>query len=537
MENQKLFIIIGLLFTSFLLWQEWAVYNTPQDVVNINNNITTPQLSKAQKTINADVPTLNITKNIDTEQQTISNSPSILVYTDLFTLSISNKGGTINNLSLNKYPVSLQSKTPTVHLFNNEIGDIFQAQSGLLPADKLPTHNSIFTSEKSQYSLDGNKNIVVPLYWNKNGVEVIKNYIFKRDSYAIEVQYQITNNTKEAISYASYVQLLRDTVVEGNMFLPTFNGAAIYNDEEVYQKINFDEFSDNNKVQSVGGWIAMVQHYFVAAWIPGQSQKQIYSTKKAEQGGYLISALDVNPEVIAAGETQQVFSDSLFVGPKIQKDIEQIAGLDKTVDYGILYIIAKPLEIVLHTINNFVSSWGYAIILLTILIKIIFYKLSETSYRSMAKMRKLTPKMKKLKEIYGDDRQTISKKMMDLYKKEKVNPAAGCLPILVQIPVFIALYWVLLESVELRQVAFWWLPDLAGKDPYFILPVIMGISMFIQQKLNPPPPDPMQAKIMMALPLVFTIFFLWMPSGLVLYWVVNNLLSILQQWLINKRIA
>ncbi len=538
MENQRIILIIGLFFTGFLLWQEWVLYKNPNK--NINNNISQQETLVKQDTNqeNTDIPNIKLENNISVSnnQQVVGN---ILVTTDLFSLSISKKGGTIDKLALNNYPVSLDEEYPKVHLLNNEIGDILQAQSGLLPADKLPSHVSIFTSNNKQYNLaESEEELIVPLYWTNNkGIEVIKEYRFQRNSYLIDVNYKITNNTNEQLNYTSYAQLLNDKEVDENIFLPTFNGGAIYNDEGIFEKVDFEDFTSTQPVNSVGGWIAIVQHYFVSAWIPNQSQKQIYSTKKSQQGGYLISALNNNTSVIAPKESINLIADSLYVGPKIQKDIAKIPGLDKTVDYGILYIVAKPLEIVMHTINDFINSWGYAIILLTMLIKLIFYKLSETSYRSMAKMRKLTPKMQKLKELYGDDKQKISKKMMELYKKEKVNPATGCLPILVQIPVFIALYWVLLESVELRQVSFLWLPDLSTKDPFYILPVVMGISMFAQQKLNPPPPDPTQAKVMMMLPFIFTIFFLFMPSGLVLYWVVNNILSILQQWVINKRMS
>ncbi len=542
MENQRIIIIIGLLFTGFLLWQEWTLYKNPNKTIssNANSNISSQPITRQQDNTNnenSDIPNIKLESNISVidNQQVADN---VLVTTDLFNLSISKKGGTIDKLSLNNYPISIDDKDNKVYLFNDKIGNLLQAQSGLLPADKLPTHISIFTSDNKQYDLGEEEELTVPLYWGNNkGIEVVKEYKFKRNNYIININYKITNNSNETLYYTSYVQLLNDKIVADNIFLPTFNGGAIYNDNDIFEKIDFEDFTSTQPITSIGGWIAIVQHYFVSAWIPNQTQKQTYSTKKSQQGGYLISALNNNTAKIASGESVNLIADRLYVGPKIQKNISKITGLDKTVDYGVLYIIAKPLEIVMHTINDFINSWGYAIILLTILIKLIFYKLSETSYRSMAKMRKLTPKMQNLKERYGDDKQKISKKMMELYKKEKVNPATGCLPILVQIPVFIALYWVLLESVELRQVSFWWLPDLSSKDPFFILPVVMGASMFAQQKLNPPPPDPTQAKVMMMLPFIFTIFFLWMPSGLVLYWVINNLLSILQQWIINKRLS
>ncbi|MDC9726729.1 MAG: membrane protein insertase YidC, partial [Candidatus Thioglobus sp.] len=411
----------------------------------------------------------------------------------------------------------------------------FQAQSGLLPSAEMPTHHSTFSTSQSHYQMQGDK-LVVPLVWKAdNGTIVTKNYHFSKGSYVVNTDYQVTNNTNNAVDVTSYTQLVRNEIDQSNMMMPTYTGGAKYDDQDVYEKIEFDEFNDQPKTTSKGGWMAMIQHYFFVAMIPEAQNTHSYSAKN-NNGKHLLTI--VNPaQNIAPGATATLANNALYIGPKEQEIIDNLApGLDKTVDYGVLFIIAKPLSEVMHWIYSFVQSWGYAIIILTILIKLAFYKLSEKSYRSMAGMRKLSPRLAKLKETYGDDKQKMGQKTMELYKKEKINPAAGCLPILVQIPVFISLYWVLLEMVELRQTPFWYLLDLAAPDPFYILPLIMGASMFVQQKLNPPPPDPMQAKIMMSLPFVFTIFFLWFPSGLVLYWVVNNILSIAQQWFINKRI-
>ena len=542
MDNQKVFIIIGLFLTGFLFWQDWLASQ------NTANNQTDSQaiLSTQEADIN-DVPTTLALANDN--QDDVPNAPLavnnnvqanqgnvIEVQTDLLSLKIGQKGGTINELLLNQYPVSLEKDAPKVQLFNGRAGQVFLAQSGLISKAGLPTHHSQYQAKQTYYQLARQTSLDIPLYWySDDGLEVIKTYHFTQGSYLIKVSYDIINNTKQTIDYASYFQLLRETLDEGNAFLPTYSGGAIYNEQGIYEKIDFGDFQTQSAITTKGGWLAMVQHYFLAAWIPNQTTNQRYSTKVLDNGANLLSVVSAGGQ-LAPGQKISITPAQLYVGPKLQKNIAPIKGLDKTVDYGILYIIAKPLEVGLHWIYDFVSSWGWSIILLTVLIKLVFYKLSETSYRSMAKMRKLGPKMKKLKELYGDDKQKVSQKMMAMYKEEKVNPASGCLPIFVQIPVFIALYWVLLESVELRQVSFWWLDDLSAKDPYFILPVLMGASMFIQQKLNPTPPDPMQAKIMMSLPFVFTIFFFWMPSGLVLYWVINNILSIAQQWVINKRI-
>lgn len=535
METQRIFIVLGLVLVSFLFWQDYElskrVVQTPKQQAKTPEKPSDIPTIRAS-TDNADIPKINDqTVNIPARD----SGKNISVGTDLFELSINPQGGTIDALILNRYPQSLQEEAPKIQLFTPHSGQTFLAQSGLISKANLPTHHSLYQAQNTRYELDADE-LVVPLYWRSdNGIEVVKTYRFRRNSYLIDLSYEIINRSQEAIYYASYLQLLRETLDEGNVFLPTFSGGAVYNNQDVYKKIEFSDFASQQPMSTKGGWLAVVQHYFVSAWVPNQSQNQRYTTKVLNDGKNLISAVGINQKV-GVGESVNFQAGQLYAGPKLQNALARVKGLDKTVDYGILYIIAKPLELVLHWLYGFVTSWGSAIILLTILIKLLFYKLSETSYRSMAKMRTLSPKMQHLKELYGDDRQKLSQKMMDLYKQEKINPASGCLPIFIQIPVFIALYWVLLESVELRQVPFWWLSDLSSKDPYFILPILMGASMFFQQKLNPTPPDPMQAKIMMALPFVFTIFFLWMPSGLVLYWTVNNILSITQQWVINRRI-
>jgi YidC/Oxa1 family membrane protein insertase len=460
------------------------------------------------------------------------------VVTDLLTVEISHKGGTIINAYLNDYPNELNSEA-RFQLLSNSAGSIFHAQSGLIPADQMPTHQSEFTSNRKEYFLEGDSELIVPLSWTgDNGIQVTKNYHFKPNSYIIEVDYDVTNNSNEDKTVSSYTQLAHGNLIESSGFamgMQNFNGGAIYNDEEVFEKIDFDEFDSNPKTTSLGGWAAMIQHYFFAAWIPSENEKHTYSTKTSRDN-YLLTT--VNPsQRILAGSSSTLGKNQLYIGPKEHVRLELLApGLDKTVDYGFLFIVAKPLSVFLHWIFSFVQNWAISIVLLTLAIKLAFYKLSEKSFRSMAGMKKLAPRLQKIKETYEGDKQKIGKKTMELYKTEKINPAAGCLPILVQIPVFISVYWVLIEMVELRQTPFLYLPDLAAKDPYFILPLIMGASMWFQQRLNPPPADPIQAKIMMMLPVVFTVFFLWFPSGLVLYWVTNNVLSIAQQVYINKKI-
>jgi YidC/Oxa1 family membrane protein insertase len=553
MENQRLILAIGVFFTGFLLWQEWQLKDvkltatTPVTQSNVIKNINDDGLPNTttianQKSNQDDLPqAFGVIEKTNIKKangaKTTAKDEFITVKTDVLTVEISTRGGTIQKVILNNFAVSLKDQKNKVTLLSNEISKIYKVQSGLLSPKKLPTHNSIFIAQKSVYDLEGNNELTVPLTWkNEEGIEVTKIFHFKRDSYLIDVNYKINNQSDETINAQSYLRIAREKPLEksGAMGMNIFTGGA-FNNAEKYQMIDFDEFKDGNNLKTQGGWMAMAQHYFLVSVLPNEKKIQTF-TSDVYNGLYRLSMVN-SVDVIKPKTTFSTDINQLFIGPKEQVRLNNISDdLDRTVDYGILYVIAKPLAWVMHQIYEFVQSWGWTIILLTILIKLVFYKLSEKSYRSMAGMRKLTPKMKRIKELYGDDRQKVSQKMMALYKEEKINPAAGCLPILVQIPVFMALYWVLLDSVELRQTTFWWLADLSAKDPYYILPIIMGASMFIQQKLNPQPSDPMQAKIMAFLPLIFTVMFLWFPSGLVLYWVVNNILSIAQQWMITKRL-
>ena len=543
MNTQRIFLLIAIFLTVFLLWDKWALIQTTD--AN-GNTVTQTRIVATDSQDNAidvpevsDVPSAAVTIEDTTPSmdESFDQGPYITVTTDLLTLQISNKGGTVISAYLNKYPKELNS-VEKLQLLNNNTGTIFQAQSGLLPADQMPTHHSEYSSEQQDYFLGDKSELIVPLIWKgDNGITVTKNYHFKPNSYIVEVDYQINNNSGIEQTVSSYTQLVRDRVADsgGMLGMRAYSGAATYNDEEIFEKIDFEDFDSTPKTTSKGGWAAMLQHYFFAAWIPNENKIHTYSTK-SNNDKYLLTT--VNPGLkIAPGNQATLLSNQLYIGPKEHARLELLApGIDKTVDYGILYIVAKPLSVVLHWINSYIVNWALSIVALTFLIKLAFYKLSEKSFRSMAGMKKLAPRLQKIKETYEGDKQKIGKKTMELYKKEKINPAAGCLPILVQIPVFISIYWVLIEMVELRQTPILYLPDLSMKDPYFILPLIMGVSMWFQQRLNPPPADPMQARIMMTLPFVFTIFFFWFPSGLVLYWVTNNLLSIAQQIYINKKI-
>jgi YidC/Oxa1 family membrane protein insertase len=417
----------------------------------------------------------------------------------------------------------------------------YAAQSGLIGAG-LPTHKSIWQLPASALEMkDGEQQLRVRLTaTSESGVEVAKTYVFTRGSYVIDVEYEIANRSAAGIKPHAYFQLTRDDKApEGSKaMMSTFTGPAFYTEADKFHKVTFEDIAKGKaKVpeKADNGWVAMIQHYFVSAWLPGPGEHEFFAR---EIGKDLFAAGVIVPvENIAPGTTGKL-TVPLYAGPQEQDKLSKIApGFDLVVDYGWLTVIAAPIFWVLEWIHSFVGNWGWSIIVLTIAIKAAFFPLSAASYKSMAKMRLMTPKLQKLKEAYGDDKQRLNQEMMAMYKKEKVNPLGGCLPILVQIPVFIALYWVLMGTVEMRGAP-WigWITDLSTKDPYFVMPLIMGATMLIQTKLNPAPPDPMQAKIMMMMPIVFTAMFLFFPAGLVLYWTVNNLLSIAQQWQVNRMI-
>ncbi len=467
----------------------------------------------------------------------------VRVETDVVRAELDLRGGDLRRLDLLAYPVSVDRPDEPFRLMDDAGPMLYVAQSGLLgPEGRAPTHHAAFRAEADRYILaEGAEELVVPLVWEgPDGLRVEKRYIFRRGDHLVTVEQRVVNGGKAPWRGRAYFQLQRGAAADpsSSRFLYTYLGAAYYSPEERYEKIPFDELAERPLARTFrGGWIAMVQHYFVGAWVPPSELEARYYTRVLAGPRYVIGLVTPPREAPPGGET--AFRARLWAGPKLQDRLADVAeGLDLTVDYGLLTFLAKPLFWLLKLIHGLVGNWGWAIVLLTLLIKLAFYKLSETSYRSMAKMKKLAPRLQALKERYGDDRQRLNQAMMELYRKEKINPLGGCLPILVQIPVFIALYWVLLESVELRQAPFMlWIRDLSTPDPFYVLPVLMGVSMFVQQKLNPAPLDPVQAKVMMALPVVFTVFFAFFPAGLVLYWLANNILSIAQQWVINRRLG
>ncbi len=555
MDNLRLVLFFSLAFILLLLWQAWNedYGRQPQTVSESTESPTgSPATGESQNTA-AEIPSAPVAASVNAASGSAlpslaavaeSGSQKITVSSDLYELEIDTKGGSIQKLFLNDYSVSLENQDQKFQLLRPTMPNLLVAQSGLIGAEgsDAPTHESHYRAEKTAYKMeDGVDNLNVDMVWESDqGIKVTKRFLFTRGSYLVEIEHLVENSSGKSWSGREYRQLMRSQPAESSgdsKFIYTYTGGAIYSPEEKYEKISFDEMSESKLARDVkGGWIAMLQHYFLAAWVPPVEEVDHFYSSVLADDRYVLGAY--TPAVTVADGEIHSFETGFLAGPKIQDQLAEIAtGLDLTVDYGWLTILAQPIFWLLTKIHSIVGNWGWAIILLTLLIKLAFFKLSETSYKSMANMRKMTPRIQALKDRYGDDKQRMNQAMMELYKKEKINPLGGCLPILVQIPVFIALYWVLLESVELRQAPFiLWIKDLSIKDPYFVLPLIMGVSMFIQQKLNPAPPDPMQAKIMMSLPFVFTIFFAFFPAGLVLYWVVNNLLSIAQQWYITRQI-
>lgn len=541
MDNQKTLLYFTFFFIIYLLWAQWQLDYGPQPVAPV----ATEQSDIEKTAAGSHVPTAISSAQPDgiINQQATAISQRIKIITDVLDIEIDTRGGDIRKATLLQYAVDAEEPEIKVDLLNDQEVNFHIAQSGLVSVNKgtAPTHNDVFTAEQYEYRLaEGENEIIVPLHWTgKDGVIVTKRYTFRRDDYTVNVDNQVTAGPN-GWSGSQYMQLFRNQPTNENesMFIHTYTGGVIYNEENKYEKIDFDDIQEENlKIETEDGWLAMIQHYFLVAWIPENEGKNLYfSSYNAQIDRYTLGTRTSAKRLMP--NEQAEFNSRFVVGPKLQYKLEEIEpGLELTVDYGVLTILAKPLFWLLNFFHGIFGNWGWAIIFLTITIKALFYKLSAMSYKSMAKMRKVAPRMKQMKEQYGDDRQAMSKAMMEMYKREKINPMGGCLPIVVQIPVFISLYWVLLESVEMRHAPFaLWIQNLSAMDPYYVLPVLMGASMFIQQKLNPPPIDPIQQKIFQIMPFGFAIMFAFFPSGLVLYWVVNNVLSILQQWYITRRI-
>lgn len=542
MDLQRLFLFLIFAFSLMLVWDGWQRYQHPEQQIQ-QSATTNKELPKSQPAFPAGSGqaalsgTEPATIALQSVQQTTGKT--IIVKTDILEAEISTIGGDISRLSLLKHPDSLDKNKPLV-LFNRGKGTHnYIVQSGLIGTG-LPNHNSLFVSEQDQYELSGNaEQVQVRLKAEGDSrLTVTKVITFHKGSYLIDFAYELENVGQQTATVSSYFQLVRDSVApEGSLrFLPTYTGVAVYTDKEKLKKVQFSDI-DKGKLeypkQSDNGWIGILQHYFVAAWLPKENTSREFFTHKLD--GDLYSVGVVLPSLaIDPGQKAQVVS-TLYAGPT-EANLDKIApGLGLTVDYGWLTIIAVPLFWVMSLFHDWTHNWGVAIILLTFLIKLLFFPLSAASYRSMAKMRLVAPKLEKIKQQHADDREQLNRAMMELYKTEKINPLGGCLPVVIQIPVFIALYWSILASVEMRNAPFFgWITDLSATDPYYILPLIMGASMIIQTRLNPKPPDPMQAKVMQFMPIVFSVMFFFFPAGLVLYSIVNNVLSITQQWFITR---
>jgi YidC/Oxa1 family membrane protein insertase len=470
-----------------------------------------------------------------------AGAPKVRVVTDVLDLDISLQGGDLLRADLPRYPKDKKPGSPPVRLLTTDEATFGVVRSGLRAADGRaePTHLATFTTPRNEYRLaQGDQELRVPLTWTDGqGLTVMKSYVLRPGRYDVDVVYDVQNASTAEWKAASYLQFVRHIYPqERSMFdveSYAFRGPAIY-DGQKYRKLDVDDEDDLAlRTSFSNGWIAELQHHFVSAAVPPKDET--YDLALQQQQGHSLLSYRGPLKSVPAGASAR-FSEKLFVGPKLQDQLKQVGPkLERTVDYGKLTILAEPLFWLLRQVYRFVQNWGVAIIVVTVLLKLLFYKLTETSGRSMAKMRTIAPRIKSIQERYKDDREQLAKQMMELYKREKINPVAGCLPILVQIPVFLAFYWVLLESVEMRQAPFMgWIQDLSSKDPFFVLPILMGVAMFGQFKLNPAPPDPMQAKIFALMPIIMTVMMAWFPAGLVLYWLTNTLLSIAQQWNINR---
>ena len=543
MDTQRLILFFVFTFSTFMLVDAWQRDQKPQ----------APVVQAAAKKGEANgipVPQAPTAPSVPAAPQSAAPSaaPSgivkggqlIKVETDVLRAEISTLGGDIRRLELKQHEGTLD-KSKNFVLFQSTADNTYIAQSGLIGAG-LPNHHTQYTVERREYQLaDGTQTLEVRLEAPEvNGVKVAQVYKFTRGNYVIDVSYDIANGGDAALQPYGYFQLVRDRKPPDgdSAMLPTYTGLAVYTKGEKFQKVAFDDVDKGktpySKTSQDEGWVAIIQHYFFSAFLPKDKIPREFYTSKLESGLYA-AGVKITGTAIPAGKSATV-SAPLYAGPQDTKTLEKLApGLDLVVDFGVLTVIAVPLFMVLTWIQSWVGNWGIAIILLTVLLKAMFFPLQQASYKAMAKMKIIAPKMQQLKERYGDDRQRLQKAMMELYQKEKVNPMAGCLPILVQMPVFIALYWVILAAVELRHAPFYgWITDLSAIDPWYILPVLMGASMIIQTRLNPEPPDPVQAKVMKIMPVAFSVFFFFFPAGLVLYWLVNNVLSIAQQWHINN---
>lgn len=550
MDWQRSILIGAMALVVWLLVIQWNQFQEakqlPAETVESTQATLadTPILPTVSDTLDQELPQLGSVQPQPVVETKAPDSRLVTVRTNVQEVLIDTLGGDIVQVQLLEHleNKARQDEVPFT-LLTSSAENTYVAQSGLVGANGTDTSEGRpqFSVTADQYIMTGGDNeLVVDLRYREGAVNLVKRFVFKRDTYAISVSYIVDNGSDSAWNATFYGQIKRDShqpLVTSTGVKP-YLGAALRTPDKNYFKYDFDDMQDGSFTTAItGGWVSMVQHYFISAWVPPQDQKNNFSLRKLPGRDIYLMGFTGQALQIPAGQ-QGEYTAIFYAGPKNQAKLEALAQfLDLTVDYGFLWMIAKPIFYGLELIHGWIGNWGWSIILLTVLIKFLLYPLSAASLRSMAKMRRLQPEMARLKELYGDDRQKMSQELMNIYKKEKVNPAGGCIPVLLQMPVFLALYWVLLESVEIRHAP-WvlWISDLSAKDPYFILPLIMGASMWFMQKLQPTPPDPTQAKIMQIMPIAFTFFFMLFPAGLVLYWTVNNLLSILQQWYVTRQL-
>jgi YidC/Oxa1 family membrane protein insertase len=544
MDFQRIILIAGAAIISYLMVLQWNQdYGTQAEAPQQVTSVSAYDTEAVSTDFAVAAPPSNNTGVTVTQTENASAGLLIEVKTDTLQVVIDTQGGDIIQASLLDYLAEMDHSDVPFTLLEQNQQRTYVAQSGLVGINGTDLKSRpIFKAPQLAYELlDGQQDLEVVLsLTDESGAVINKIYTFTRGSHLINLTYAVDNRGSQPWSANLFGQIKRDRSgdpsASGGMGMSAYLGPAFSFPDDKYYRYDFDDMDDANLQRSApGGWVGMLQHYFVSAWVPNPEQQHNYSTrvnKNTYIAGFVSPALEL--QVGQSGATSADF----YAGPKIQADLEAISeNLDLVVDYGWLWWVSQPLFYLLNTMFGFVGNWGVAILLVTLCVKAFFFYPSAISYRSMAKMRALAPEIAKLKEKFGDDRAKMSQGMMELYKREKANPLSGCFPIIIQMPVFIGLYWMLMETVELRHAPFFlWIQDLSVQDPYFVLPLLMGGTMFIQQMLNPTPPDPMQAKIMKMLPIVFTIFFLWFPAGLVLYWVCNNVLSIAQQYVITKRI-
>jgi YidC/Oxa1 family membrane protein insertase len=548
MDWQKTLNVVAIGLVAWLLLIEWEQYDSEnkQQLITSENYAPQPEITDLplpqSEDLGSELPVVAQAPSVEVAAS--SNDRLVTVTTDVLRVKIDTIGGDIVEVQLLKHLTAMPDDNGVAFtLLNRSANSIYVAQSGLIGKNGTDTAEGRpeFAVASSSYSLGSAESINVDLTLNQEGVRIVKRFEFLAGDYSIGVNYLINNLTVEPWQANFYGQIKRDSqppVMKSSGGVMPFLGAAIREPDQNYAKYDFDDMQDESvKAVIQGGWVAMVQHYFVSAWVPPAEDTNVFSLRKRSGKDLYLMDFTGQPITVGPGDSGD-YRAQFYVGPKDQERLSRLAEyLDLTIDYGFLWMLAKPLFAGLKMIQSFLGNWGWSIILLTLVIKVVLYPLSAASLKSMAKMRNLQPEMARLKELYGDDRQKMSQELMGLYKKEKVNPAGGCFPMLLQMPVFLALYWVLLESVEIRHSPWiFWIQDLSSKDPYFVLPILMGASMMFMQKLQPMPTDPMQAKVMQFLPIMFTFFFMIFPAGLVLYWTVNNLLSMAQQWYVNRQL-